>query len=556
VAFSAQGIVKDYAHRPVLAGVSLGLSPGDKTALIGANGAGKSTLLRVLAGREPADEGTVTRSAADEIGYLAQTLPPVAGQTIEDVLASAVAGLRQLERRMRQLEQQMSESADEALLAEYGDVAARFEDRGGYEIAARGEEILASLGLGYLPAMRRIADLSGGEMARVALAALLLAAPDVLLLDEPTNDLDDRALGWLQGYLTAYRGAVLFVTHDRDFIDAVATAILELDSHSHELARYEGNYARYLEAKRGARARAQQAYETQQAEIASLRAKAATTARAVGFGRPASDPDKYSVAFHRGRVDRAVSRNVRAATEKLARIEASPVPRPPEPLKFRAAFAAGRLHPGSVAIRAEGLAARYGDRTVLARLDCLLAGADRVCLVGPNGSGKSTLLRMLAGRRAPEAGTVRVMPGIRVGYLPQQPRLPDPAGTAASNFTLGLRQAGLASVTDQARGWLVRWGLLRRDELTKRVRELSVGQQRKIEIGILVGSGPDVLLLDEPTNHLSFDVIEALQEAIMQFRGPVLVATHDRRLIRLFPRMLWLLDDTGLRVADLSPAAG
>ncbi|MGH3977256.1 MAG: ATP-binding cassette domain-containing protein, partial [Pseudonocardiaceae bacterium] len=192
----------------------------------------------------------------------------------------------------------------------------------------------------------------------------------------------------------------------------------------------------------------------------------------------------------------------------------------------------------------------HGDHTVLDRVDCLLEAADRVCLIGPNGSGKSTLIRILVGEAEPQEGDVRWAPGVRIGYLPQEPRLPEPAQTVAANITLGLRRAGLPSVTDEARGWLVRWGLLTRDDLTKRISDLSLGQQRKVELGILVGSNPDVLLLDEPTNHLTFDVIESLQAALVDFEGPVLIATHDRRLIREFPRCLWRLRQGHLAETD------
>lgn len=550
MAFSARGISKEYEHRPVLANVNLGLNPGDKIALVGSNGSGKSTLLRILAGAEAPDEGTVTHSASDEIGYLPQFVRTVEGETIQDVIVSSVAGLKSLERRMRELERQMADSASSEVLDEYGEISAHFEARGGYDLDARTDEVLANLGVGYLTRDRKVSGLSGGEKARVGLVALLLAAPDVLLLDEPTNDLDDRALTWLESYLKLYRGGILFVTHDRDFIDAVATAILELDEHSHRLTRYEGNYGAYLAAKRAARISAQQAYDAQQEEIARLRERAATTARAVGFGRAASDLDKFAHNFRGARVERAVSRNVRAALEKLERIGAHALEPPPKPLRFRARFSAGQLRPGTVAVQAHNLLVRRGDRAVLDRVNCLIETDDRVCLVGPNGSGKSTLIRILAGKAAPHEGNVRWVPGVRVGYLPQEPLLPEPAQTVAANVTLGLRRAGLPSVTDEARGWLLRWGLLTRDDLTKRVSDLSVGQQRKVELGILVGSHPDALLLDEPTNHLTFDVIESLQAALVDFDGPVLIATHDRRLIREFPRRLWRLHLGQLTEAD------
>lgn len=552
MAFSARGIGKDYAHRPVLANVSLGLNPSDKIALVGSNGSGKSTLLRILAGSEIPDEGAVTHSASDEIGYLPQFVQTIEGDTIQDVITSSVAGLRYLERQMRELEGHMAECASGAVLDEYGEISARFDARGGYDIDARTDEVLANLGAGHLRRDRTVSGLSGGEKARVGLAALLLAAPDVLLLDEPTNDLDDRALAWLENYLTLYRGGILFVTHDRDFIDAVATAILELDEHSHNLTRYEGNYRVYLAVKRATRISAQQAYDAQQEEIARLRERAATTARAVGFGRPASDPDKFAHNFRGARVERTISRNVRAALEQLERIDAHALEPPPKPLRFQARFSAGQLRPGTVALQAHQLVVRHGDRTVLEDVDCLLEADDRVCLVGPNGSGKSTLLRILAGRAQPDTGTVRSVPGIRIGYLPQEPLFPEPDQTVAATVTLGLRRAGLPSVTDEARGWLVRWGLLTRDDLTKRVADLSVGQQRKVELGILIGAHPDALLLDEPTNHLTFDVIESLQAALADFDGPVLIATHDRRLIREFPRRLWRMDLGRLTATDVS----
>jgi macrolide transport system ATP-binding/permease protein len=223
-------------------------------------------------------------------------------------------------------------------------------------------------------------------------------------------------------------------------------------------------------------------------------------------------------------------------------------------MRFRATFAAGQLRRGTVAIQAEGLLAQYGERCILDQVTCLVDAEDRVCLTGPNGSGKSTLLRILAGRSKPDAGTVWVHPGIRIGYLPQEPKLPDPAGTAATNIITGLRQAGLKQVTDEARGWLVRWGLLAREDLTKRVSDLSVGQQRKIELGILVGSNPDTLILDEPTNHLSFDVVESLQDALTEFQGPVITVTHDRRLIRQFPRTLWTLHEGNMYITDCAAA--
>lgn len=548
---TARDLEKDYDHRPVLAGVTMSVNRGDRLALVGANGTGKSTLLRILSGIEQPDAGEVVHASAELIGYLPQTLTPPQGETVADVVASSVSNLRALEVQLRDLEQRLAGGGtDPGLLAEYGDVLTRFEDLGGYDLDSRTDQVLAGLGIAKVTRGRRVVSLSGGEKARVALAALLLATPDILLLDEPTNDLDDDALAWLERYLSGYRGGLLFVTHDRDFIDAVATAILELDEHTHTLTRSEGNYGRYLEAKQLARVRVQQAYEAQQREIAELQERAATGAHTVGHSRAAPDRDKHAYNYRGKDVQRAVSRNIRAVQERLARIDAARLEPAPEPLRFRATFAAGTLPPDATALLAREVSVAYGSRIVLDQVTCTLGAGDRVCLTGANGSGKSTLLGVLAGRVPPDHGQVIRRRSLRLGYLPQEPALLHPRQSVLANLTTALRSGGITA--PEAGGWLVRWGLLRRDDLTQTAGDLSVGQQRKVELGILLGSAPDALLLDEPTNHISLDVIESLQQALLAFRGPVLIVTHDRRVLREFPDTIWHLTDGNLEISSAS----
>src|SRR5262249_3937404 len=223
----------------------------------GANGAGKTTLLRILAGVESADTGAVSLAASVEIGYLPQSLPDRVGQTLGDLIRDSLGDLRQLEARMRALEAAMA-SADKgavaALLDEYGQLSTRFQDRGGYELDHRLDAVLFGLRIAYLPRDREIQRLSGGEKARVGLAALLLRAPDLLLLDEPTNHLDAATLDWLEAYLGSYKGTVVAVSHDRQFLNRTVTRICEIDDRTHQLRRYEGDYDAYAYAKTAERA--------------------------------------------------------------------------------------------------------------------------------------------------------------------------------------------------------------------------------------------------------------------------------------------------------------
>jgi macrolide transport system ATP-binding/permease protein len=419
-------------------------------------------------------------------------------------------------------------------MQQFGELQHRFEVRGGYELDHRSSEILAGLGLSGLDQDRPVTSLSGGELSRVALAALLLEAPDVLLLDEPTNHLDMSGLNWLQTYLSGYRGGILFVSHDRVFIDAVATSIVELDENLHTLERYEGNYQRYLEAKAAKRARQQQAYETWQEEIAELEEQARTVARSIGHGRAASDNDKRSYNNRGIGVDKAISRNVRAAQERLERLKRTPVEPPPEPMRFSAVIDRAARANDSEALVASNLSKSFGDRQLFSGLDFALKDGDRLAVVGPNGAGKSTLIEMLLGKFQPDTGSVYVGKGRRVGFLEQHPRQFPAELNLGQAFIWALHQEGLTHVSNEARGWLVRWGLFRRSDLPKPVNSLSTGQIRKLEIALIFASEPDILILDEPTNHVSLSVLESFETALAEFTGPVLAVSHDRRFLKRF----------------------
>jgi macrolide transport system ATP-binding/permease protein len=371
----------------------------------------------------------------------------------------------------------------------------------------------------------------------VGLAALLLRQPDALLLDEPTNHLDADALSWLEGYLADYPGAVAAVSHDRQFLNRTVTRIVEVDDRTHGIEQYTGDYDAYAQAKRSERAHWEERYGRQQEEIAELRRRVREAARTVApHNRQPKDSFRAAYRAHGERVADAVSHNVRAAQERLARIEADPVAKPPKPLYFRPRFQGEALRSAQV-LRVDGLTKRHGGRTLFSDLSFTLTPATRILLTGPNGAGKTTLLRILLGEETPDAGSVRLAPGARIGYLAQ-----DPVPAAPGLTLLDAYREGRVGQPSQFISSLLGNGLFRLDDTEKAVDRLSLGQRRKLEIARLVADAPNVLLLDEPTNYVSLDVLEAFEAAVLAFPGPVIAVSHDRWFIQRFGGGVWRLD--------------
>jgi macrolide transport system ATP-binding/permease protein len=554
-----RNITKTYGAVTVLDNVTCALEPGEHVGLVGANGAGKSTLLRIITGIETADSGEVLRATFADVGYLAQTLDDIAGRSIDALLADALGGLRAIETRMHELEAAMATAtgqALDALLADYGQLASQFQDRGGYEMEARMDAILAGLRLEYLDRTRDLGTLSGGERARVGLAMLLLRAPAVLLLDEPTSHLDAARLSWLEDYLANYAGAALIVSHDRQFLNSSITRIFEIDENSHTLKHYEGNYDAYYQAKVAERDAWEESFARQQDEMKDLRKRIRESARQVAHNRKPKDNDKLAYKGKAEWVADTVSRNVRSAEEQLRRIEADPIPKPPKLMRFQPKFQTEALRANAI-VRMEHIDKRFGARQVLRDVNLTLLPDARVALVGPNGAGKTTLLRILLGVESPDHGNVRLAPGARIGYLPQEPEVGRDDRTVFDAF-----RDGLDGYESNLVAGILGNGLFRLEDLTKTIRQLSPGQKRKLELARLLALGPNVLLLDEPSNYVSLDVLEAFEAAVLAFPGPVLLISHDRWLLNRFGGDVWSLADGHLRenadVASLmedSPAA-
>jgi macrolide transport system ATP-binding/permease protein len=514
---AVRGLSKAYGRRILFDDVSFTVRPGEHVGIVGDNGAGKSTLLRLIAGLELPDAGQITLQARGGVGHLDQTidLPPSA--TVQQAIDAALADLRGLERELRALEARLASGHAETLV-KYGEVLNTFEARGGYAMDAAIEAALDGLGLGNISRDRLLGTLSGGEVRRLALACLLAAAPEVLLLDEPTNHLDDASLTWLEERLRSHRGTVVAVSHDRLFLERIATAILEVDADRQTVARYGDGYAGYLREKAAARRRWEEAYAHWLANVEAVTQRAETAGRRVGYGRR-TDNDKVSFDQHAARVDRQVASRIRNADERLRRLNEDPVPRPPDPLRFTSRFDGGDASGVLVALDKVAVAERLHVQ------DVVIGAGDRLLITGPNGAGKTTLLRVLAGELVPRHGTVQRRG--RIGYLPQEV----PA-TQSRRPLLHAFAEGLPGHSDDHVERLLGLGLFHEDDVWVPVARLSVGQRQRLALARLLLHEFDLLLLDEPTNHLAPDLVEELEAALVAFGGALVVVSHDRLLRR------------------------
>nr|WP_199806745.1 ABC-F family ATP-binding cassette domain-containing protein [Streptomyces sp. NRRL F-5727] len=517
-------ITKCYGDHVVLDGVSFTIRPGEKIGVVGDNGSGKSTLLRLIAGVEQPDNGELTVIAPGGTAYLAQTLDLAAGATVGDAIDHALADLRALQSELAAAEAALA-TATPAEVAAYGDLQAEFEARGGYETELRVAIALEALGLPHLDRDRPVAELSGGERARLALAATLAAAPELLLLDEPTNDLDDRAVAWLEERLRRHWGTVVIVTHDRLFLQNVTQTVLEVDDATRTVHRYGNGYAGYLAAKAAARARWEQEYETWKAELGRQHHLAHTAAAQLAtIGKRVAHSNGGAGASRPRATATGTSHKVRNANERLRRLHAAPVPRPPDPLHFAPA-----VRTGAATDEAGPLLAlhdiRLDHRLHLDRLE--LAAGERLLITGPNGAGKSTLLRIMAGELRPDHG--RVLRRGAVGHLRQ-----DEPPAAAGQTLLQAFATGRPEPAEEYREELLSLGLFRPETLGTPVGALSTGQRRRLQLARLVVRPTDLLLLDEPTNHLSPLLVEEIETALAAYPGTTVVVSHDRRLRRSF----------------------
>ncbi len=547
----AEGISVSFADRRVLTDISFTVAAGERAAIIGENGTGKSTLLRVLAGLLTPDAGDVRAAApavgAPRIGLLHQEPPFAAESSVAEVLEDAIVPVRAAEHALEETAAELAvHPADERVQARYSRALDTAEQLGVWDISSRIDATLDGLGVDSIWRTRAAGTLSGGQQARLSLAWLLLNSPDFLLLDEPTNHLDDDAIVYLRTVLSQWRGPVVFASHDRAFLDDSATTLIDLDpsplaesvagpltqggfGSGIGVTRFTGNYTDYLRERMDAQQRWWAQYRDEQRELKRLRATQRDS-HTVGHEdwKPRTEA-RSAAKFYADRNAKVVSRRITDARRRLETLEAEQIRKPPRVLSFRGLSSAGTQRSSH---QRSGTLLRVAAAAVEGRLrqtSLTIGAGEKWLITGSNGSGKSTLLALLAGALQPNSGAVDHPSRISVGMLRQDHMLPDPAGRGPGRT---VSQAYIDAVGPQRAHEvpLRTFGLLPAQDEDRELTELSVGQQRRLALAVVLADPPELLLLDEPTNHFSVLLATQIEAAIPEYPGAVVVASHDRWL--------------------------
>jgi ATP-binding cassette subfamily F protein 3 len=516
----ASGIHKYYGTTPILTGVSIQINERDRIGLVGVNGAGKSTLLRILAGELQADNGSVSKPKELRMGYLEQNGGLQGHLTLIEEMTSAFGPLLAQEKELQTLEARIADPAEQEnavryahLLAQYADLSERFREAGGYEMNNRIRSVLHGMGFGDFAPDTAVSSLSGGQRTRLALARLLLVQPELLLLDEPTNHLDIDTLGWLEQYLRSYSGAMVIVSHDRYFLDATVTSIVEIERHA--ATRYTGNYSRFMDLKAADFGQKMKQYEQQRREIG-----------------------KMEEFVQRNIVRASTTRRAQSRRNALERIERLEKPGALREASF--SFTTERRSGKEVLQVYDASAAPVPVMQPLFRdVSLEVKRGERLALLGPNGVGKTTLLRALAGSLELRTGSIRWGAGVSLGYYDQEQRELNPSNTVLEEVWSAYPHKPEAEIRTVLGNFLFSG-----DDVRKTVSSLSGGEKARVALSKLMLRQANVLVLDEPTNHLDLMSREVLEAALEEYDGTLLFVSHDRYFLnRIADRIVELHRD-------------
>ena len=516
----AQELEKSFGERTLFSGIAFDVFEQDHVGLVGINGCGKSTLMRMIAGQEPHDgrgQLSVTKNAS--IAMLDQSPNWGKGQTLYDAVLEASGKWMEAERALHEIAERIErEGASESLIRKQADLQDRYTHDGGLTYRARTRSTLLGLGFSEEQLSSPISVMSGGQMRKAALAKILMSDADLLLLDEPTNHLDIASLEWLESYLSAFRGAFVLISHDRYFLDKVCNRIFELENGS--MNQYAGNYSQSMEKKMDEREFAMRKYQNTLREIKRIE----------------------GIIEQQRRWNQARNYVTIASKEKqIERIKSTLVKPEDAPQAIHFHLKADALTANEVVV-CKDLSKRFGGREIFRNLNLMIRRDEKVCLLGANGCGKTTLLKILTNKIEPDSGSYKLGSNVHVGYYEQGTVRPNDPRTMLESLNASFPRYD----TKQLRNMLGSF-LFRGDDVFKHMSDLSGGEFARIQLLKLMLNGSNVLFLDEPTNHLDIPSCEALDGALSDYGGTMLIVTHDRYLANRIADRIIIMDEDGMR---------
>ena len=500
----------------LLQGLTFEIQEGERVAILGRNGCGKTTLLKILTGEMDYDDGEVYINPHKKVGLISQIPVFPVGYTVEQVLRSAYTEIMAVKRKMEALEKAMAHGASSEQLREYDNLTNRFQSGGGYEMDVEVDKICNGLGITADQRQQEFDSLSGGEKTRMNLARLLLEKTDILLLDEPTNHLDLNSVEWLEGYINAFKGTVVAISHDRYFIDRIAQRVIEIvDGHAEF---YSGNYSFYMDEKQARFDLQLKQYEQEQAKLKQL---GFTVERMKGWGIN----------------NRTLYRRAMSIQHRMERIKKTEKPKKERTMK--ASFGEKDFS-GDIVFKMKGVSKAFGPRTLFSDVNLTVEGGERIALLGDNGTGKSTFIKCLLGEEDC-GGKLQFGPTVKWGYLPQIIHFSHPERTLYDTM-LYEKNCTPQTARDRLGAFMFQG-----EDVFKEVRNLSGGEQSRLRLCMLMDEKINLLILDEPTNHLDIASREWVEAAIEEFEGVLLFVSHDRYFIEKFAERIWLLEDGQIR---------